>query len=77
MLYDARKRQVIWAQKCRCSARFGAQERLIVFAGRSGASAGNFEANAVIGVLDIANPARRATFDTRGTESLDVRDDIA
>ena len=74
VLYDARRKQVIWAQKCQCSARFGAQDRLVVFAGRPGASAGNFGANAIIGVLDVANPERRATFDTRGTESLDVRD---
>jgi hypothetical protein len=74
ILYDARNKQVIWTQKCQCSARFGAQERLVVFAGRPDASAGNFGANTIIGVLDIANPERRATFDTRGTASLNVND---
>jgi uncharacterized caspase-like protein len=74
VLYDARRKQPIWARTCQCSARFGAKDRLVVFAGRPGETAGNFGANSVIGVLDVADPDRRAIFDTRGKESLKVDD---
>jgi hypothetical protein len=74
VLYDARKKQEIWGQRCQCSARLAAQDRVVVFAGRSGESAGNFGANTVIGVIDIADPSLSATFDTGGKESLKVDD---
>jgi hypothetical protein len=74
VLYDARAKQQVWARTCQCSAMFGARDRLVVFAGRPDETAGNFGANSVIGVLDVANPDRRAIFDTGGKESLKVED---
>jgi hypothetical protein len=74
VLYDARARQVVWAQTCQCSGAFGAGDRLIVFAGRPGASAGDFGKTSSIGVLDVADPTRRAVFDTGAKEELNVDD---
>ena len=74
ILYDPGTRHVVWTQKCDCGARFGAGDRLAVFAGRPGASAGDFNKNSVIGVLDIASPERRVMFDAQTKESLSVDD---
>ncbi len=73
-LYDARARRLIWTETCDCSARFGAGERLVAFAGRPGASAGDYGTKAFIGVLDVAEPRRRALFNTKTEESLSVTD---
>jgi hypothetical protein len=74
VLYDAGTKKAVGEQICQCSARFGAGDRLVVFAGRPDASAGDWDKNTLIGVLDVANPDHRITFDTRTKESLDVED---
>ena len=74
MLYDARDRRVVWSQTCDCSGRFGAGDRLVAFAGRPGASAGDYGKTSMIGILNVAEPDRPATFDTKTTETLYVTD---
>jgi hypothetical protein len=74
VLYDARARRAIWTQTCDCSARFGAGERLVAFAGRPGAAAGDYGTKTVIGVLDVAEPRRSILFDTTMEETLSVTD---
>ena len=74
ILYDAGTRQAVWTWKCDCSGKFGAGDHLAVFAGRPDASAGDWDKNTLIGILDVANPERRVMFDTRTKESLEVED---
>jgi tRNA A-37 threonylcarbamoyl transferase component Bud32 len=73
-LYDARDRRFIWAQTCDCSGKFGAGDHVVAFAGRPGASAGDYGKTSMIGILNVAEPDRPTTFDTKTTETLYITD---
>jgi len=56
------------------AAEVGAGDHVVAFARRPGASAGDYGKTSMIGILNVAEPDRPATFDTKTTETLYVTD---
>lgn len=74
MLYDASAQQIVWERPCACSARFAANDMLVVFAGRPDGAAGDFEKPSSLGIIDVSDPDRRALHNTGSKETLEVTD---
>ncbi len=73
-LFDIIKNTFIWSIKCDCSAKFGKNDELIVFAGRLDKAAGDFGTNVTIGVLSANEPWHRVLFDTKEREGAYITD---
>lgn len=75
-LYDTAKKSVVWTMPCDCTARFAATGSLIVFAGRPGDDAGDFDKHTSIGVVSVEDPSKNAVIDT-GTDETATLEDVS
>lgn len=73
-LYDRAGKKVVWSRQCDCSAKFGAGDRTVAFAGRLGPDAGDYSKGARIGLIEAANPDKMRVYDPKTLETLTVSD---